>query len=62
MGSSRFARKVAVGLLASGTVVGLSVTAGAASAAPQGRHPLTGSTPKWLPQARDMGTSRPHSR
>src|SRR6201994_267233 len=57
MGSSRFARKVAVGLLASATAIGLSVTAGAASAAPQARHPLTGSTPKWLPFARDMGTT-----
>jgi subtilase family serine protease len=59
MGSSRFARKVAIGLLASGTVIGLTATAGAASAAPQGRHPLDGSTPKWLHQARDMGTSPP---
>jgi subtilase family serine protease len=57
MGSSRFARKVAVGLLAGATVVGLSVTAGAASAVPSGRHPLTGSSPKWLPFARDMGTT-----
>jgi subtilase family serine protease len=57
MGSSRFARKVAVGLLAGATVVGLSVTAGAASAAPGGRHPLSGTSPKWLPFARDMGTT-----
>ena len=57
MGSSRFARRVAVGLLASATAVGLSVSAGAASAAPQARQPLTGSTPKWLPFARDMGTT-----
>ena len=57
MGSSRFVRKVAIGLLASGTVIGLTATAGAASAAPQGRHPLDGSMPKWLHQARDMGTS-----
>ena len=55
MGSSRFARKVAIGLLASGTVIGL--TAAAASAAPQGRHPLDGSMPRWLHQAHDMGTS-----
>ena len=59
MGSSRFVRKVAIGLLASGTVIGLTATAGAASAAPQGRHPLDGSMPKWLHQARDMGTSPP---
>ncbi len=57
MGSTRIARKVAVGLLASATAIGLSMTAGAASAAPQTRHPLTGSTPKWLPFARDMGTT-----
>ncbi len=60
MGSSRFARKVAIGLLVGATAVGLSVSAGAASAAPaapQTRHPLTGSTPKWLPFARDMGTT-----
>jgi subtilase family serine protease len=57
MGSSRFVRKVAIGLLASGTVIGLTAAAGAASAAPQGRHPLDGSMPKWLHQARDIGTS-----
>src|SRR5947209_4353026 len=57
MGSSRFVRRVAVGLLAGAAAVGLSVAAGAASAAPQSRHPLTGSTPKWLPFARDMGTT-----
>jgi subtilase family serine protease len=44
-------------LLAGATAVGLSVSAGAASAAPQTRQPLTGSTPKWLPFARDMGTT-----
>jgi subtilase family serine protease len=57
MGSSRFVRRVAIGLLASGTVIGLTAAAGAASAAPQGRHPLDGSTPKWLHQAHDMGAS-----
>ena len=57
MVSIGFARKVAIGLLAGATVAGLSVTAEAASAAPQLRHPLGGSTPKWLPTARDMGTS-----
>ena len=55
MGSSQFVRKVAIGLLASGAVIGLTVTA--ASAAPQGRHPLDGSMPKWLHQAHDMGAS-----
>ena len=57
MGSSRFVRKVAIGLLAGGAVIGLSLPAGAASAAPQGRHPLDGSTPRWLHQAHDMGAS-----
>jgi len=57
MGSSGFVRKLAIGLLAGGTVIGLTATAGAATAAPQGRHPLDGSTPKWLHQAHDMGTS-----
>src|SRR5215469_14103776 len=57
MGSSRFVRKVAIGLLACGTVIGLTATAGAASAAPQGRHPLDGSMPKWLHQAHDIGAS-----
>jgi subtilase family serine protease len=57
MGSSRFARRVAVGLLAGATAFGLSLTAGSASAAPSARHPLTGSTPKWLSHARDMGTT-----
>ena len=57
MGSSRLVRKVAIGLLAGGTVIGLTATAGAATAAPQGRHPLNGSMPKWLHQAHDMGAS-----
>ncbi len=57
MGSSRFTRKVAIGLLAGATVVGLSVTAGSAMAAPQSRHPLNGSTPRWLHLAHDMGAS-----
>ena len=57
MGSMRFAHKVAAGLLAAGTVIGLSVTAGAASAAPQARHPLDGSMPRWLHQAQDLGAS-----
>jgi len=57
MGSSRLVRKVAIGLLAGGTVIGLTATAGAATAAPQGRHPLDGSMPKWLHQAHDMGAS-----
>jgi subtilase family serine protease len=58
MGSSRFARKMAAGLLAGATVVGLSAIAGSAAAAPQARHPLNGSTPRWLHQARDMGASQ----
>ena len=58
MGSSRFTRRVAVGLLAGATVVGLSVMAGSASAAPNARYPLNGSTPRWLHQAQDLGTSQ----
>jgi subtilase family serine protease len=57
MGWMRCARKVAVGLLAGGTIIGLSMTAGAASAAPQARHPLDGSIPRWLQQAHDLGAS-----
>src|ERR1700759_5365845 len=57
MGSSRFVRRVAIGLLAGGPVIGLTAAAGAASAAPQGRHPLNGSMPKWLHQAHDNGAS-----
>jgi len=57
MGSSGFVRKLAVGLLAGGTVIGLTATAGVARGAPQGRHLLDGSTPKWLHQAHDMGAS-----
>jgi subtilase family serine protease len=57
MGSSRLVRKMAIGLLAGATVIGLTATAGAAAAAPQGRHPLDGSMPKWLHQAHDMGAS-----
>ncbi len=56
MGSSRFARRVAIGLLASATVVGLSTMAASATAAPQARHPLAGSTPRWLSQAHDVGS------
>ena len=58
MGSSRFTRRVAVGLLAGATVVGLSVMAGSASAAPNARYPLNGSTPRWLHQAQDLGSSQ----
>ncbi|MBV9208722.1 MAG: S8/S53 family peptidase [Actinobacteria bacterium] len=58
MGSSRFTRTVAVGLLTGAAIVGLSATAGAASAAPQARHPLDGSTPRWLNKAHDLGASQ----
>ncbi len=57
MGSSRFARKVAIGLLAVATVVALSATARSAEAS-GGRHPLDGSTPHWLHLATDMGDSQ----
>jgi subtilase family serine protease len=60
MGLSRFPRyRVAIGLLmASATVVAITAVAdGPASAAPQGRHPLSGSTPRWLQQAHDLGST-----
>src|SRR6266702_8656819 len=57
MGSSGFVRKLAIGLLAGGTVIGLTATAGTAGGAPQGRHPLDGSTPMWLHQSHAMGAS-----
>src|SRR6201982_1063714 len=57
MGSSRLVRKVAIGLLAGGTVIGLTAPAAGAAAAPQGRHPLDGTMPKWLHQAHDNGAS-----
>src|SRR5215831_15860036 len=59
MGSSRFPRfRVAGGLLAAGaTALAVIAIAGPASAAPQGRHPLHGSTPRWLHQARDLGAT-----
>ena len=62
MGSSRFPRyKIAIGLLATVTVTvtaaAVAMVAGPASAAPQGRHPLAGSLPRWLHQAHDLGTT-----
>jgi len=59
MGLSRFPRyRAVIGLLASATVVAISAMAGSASAAPQSRHPLNGSTPRWLHQARDLGAGQ----
>src|SRR5215471_892719 len=58
MGSSRFPRfKVLGGLLAGATTLALIAMAGPALAAPQSRHPLHGSTPRWLHQARALGTT-----
>jgi subtilase family serine protease len=58
MGSSRFPRsKVLGGLLAGATTLAVIAMAGPALAAPQGRHPLHGSTPRWLHQARDLGAT-----
>ena len=58
MGSSRFPRsKVLGGLLAGATALAVIAMAGPALAAPQGRHPLHGSTPRWLHQAHDLGTT-----
>jgi subtilase family serine protease len=59
MGSPRSSRyRLAIGLLASATIVTLSAVGGSASAAPQARHPLNGSTPRWLHQAHDLGTAQ----
>src|SRR5215510_7219884 len=58
MGSSRFPRsKVFGGLLAGATALAVIAMGGPALAAPQARHPLHGSTPRWLHQARDLGTT-----
>jgi subtilase family serine protease len=58
MGSSRFPRSKALGgLLAGATALAVIAMAGPALAAPQGRHPLHGSTPRWLHQAHDLGTT-----
>jgi subtilase family serine protease len=62
MKSSRFSlprHRVVAGLLAGAGLLALSATAVPASAAPQGRHPLHGSTPRWLHQARDLGATPP---
>ena len=60
MKSSRFTlprHRVVAGLLAGAGLLALSAIAVPASAAPQGRHPLHGSTPRWLHQARDLGAT-----
>jgi subtilase family serine protease len=58
MGPSRFPRsKVLGGLLAGATALTVITMAGPALAAPQGRHPLHGSIPRWLHQAHDLGTT-----
>jgi len=60
MRSSRFPLpryRMAAGLLAGAGVLALTAIAVPASAAPQGRHPLSGSTPRWLHQARDLGAT-----
>jgi subtilase family serine protease len=60
MKSSRFAvpkHRVVAGLLAGAGLLALSAMAVPASAAPQGRHPLHGSTPRWLHQARNLGAT-----
>jgi subtilase family serine protease len=58
MGSSRFPRhRIVAALLAGGGLLALSAMAVPAMAAPQGRHPLHGSTPRWLHQARDLGAT-----
>ena len=60
MRSSRFPLpryRMVAGLLAGAGVLALTAIAVPASAAPQGRHPLHGSTPRWLHQARDLGAT-----
>src|SRR5262249_32261512 len=58
MRSSRFPGfKLLGGLLAGATALTVVAMAGPALAAPQARHPLHGSTPRWLHQARDLGTT-----
>jgi len=60
MKSSRFSvpkHRVVAGLLAGAGLLALSAMAVPASAAPQGRHPLHGSTPRWLHQARELGAT-----
>jgi subtilase family serine protease len=58
MGSFRLPRYgVVAGLLAGAGVLALTVMAVPAAAAPQGRHPLHGSTSRWLHQARDLGAT-----
>ena len=57
MRSPRFGRSgFAVAVLSVVTVAGLALVAGPASAsAPQGRHPIAGSAPRWLRQAHRVG-------
>ena len=56
MGSSRFPRhRIVAALLAGAGLLALSAMAVPAMAAPQGRHPLHGSIPRWLHQARNLG-------
>jgi subtilase family serine protease len=58
MRSSRFPMHRVIGALLAGTgLLALSAMAVPAAAAPQGRHPLHGSTPRWLHQARDLGAT-----
>ena len=59
MASSRLVRhKLGVGLLAAATVAGITAMAVPASAsAGRHRHPLPGSTPRWLHRARNLGAT-----
>ena len=55
MGSSRlFRHRLSIAVLAGVTLVAVTAAAGPASAS-QGRNPLPGSTPGWLPRAHDLG-------
>lgn len=58
MGISRSIRRTLLGALTAGaTLLGLLAAAGPAAAAPQGRHPLSGSTPRWLGHARKLAAA-----
>jgi subtilase family serine protease len=58
MRSSRFPMHRVIGALVAGAgLLALSAMAVPAAAAPQGRHPLHGSTPRWLHRAHQLGAT-----
>ena len=56
MASSRFFRRLLIGVLAGGTLIAVTAAAGAASSS-QGRQPIPGSSPGWLSRAHDLGAT-----